>query len=27
LGHEATNRTLPDNIRLAYDGLSLPVNL
>jgi phosphoribosyl 1,2-cyclic phosphate phosphodiesterase len=27
LGHEETNRTLPDNIRLAYDGLSLPVNL
>ena len=27
LGHEATNRTLPENIRLAYDGLSLPVNL
>jgi phosphoribosyl 1,2-cyclic phosphate phosphodiesterase len=27
LGHEATNRTLPDNIRLAYDGLSLAVNL
>jgi phosphoribosyl 1,2-cyclic phosphate phosphodiesterase len=27
LGHEQTNRALPDNIRLAYDGLSLPVNL
>jgi phosphoribosyl 1,2-cyclic phosphate phosphodiesterase len=27
LGHEATNRTLPDNIRMAYDGLSLPVQL
>ncbi|MGD0801508.1 MAG: MBL fold metallo-hydrolase [Terracidiphilus sp.] len=27
LGHEETNRTLPDGIRLAYDGLSLPVNL
>jgi phosphoribosyl 1,2-cyclic phosphate phosphodiesterase len=27
LGHEETNRTLPDDIRLAYDGLSLPVNL
>jgi phosphoribosyl 1,2-cyclic phosphate phosphodiesterase len=27
LGHEETNRTLPENIRLAYDGLSLPVNL
>jgi len=27
LGNEQTNRTLPDGIRLAYDGLSLPVNL
>jgi phosphoribosyl 1,2-cyclic phosphate phosphodiesterase len=27
LGHEETNRALPGNIRLAYDGLSLPVNL
>ena len=27
LGHEETNRTLPENIRLAYDGLSLPVTL
>jgi phosphoribosyl 1,2-cyclic phosphate phosphodiesterase len=27
LGHEETNRMLPDGIRLAYDGLSLPVNL
>jgi phosphoribosyl 1,2-cyclic phosphate phosphodiesterase len=27
LGHEKTNRTLPDGIRLAYDGLNLPVNL
>jgi phosphoribosyl 1,2-cyclic phosphate phosphodiesterase len=27
LGHEATNRTLPENIRLAYDGLSVPVGL
>jgi phosphoribosyl 1,2-cyclic phosphate phosphodiesterase len=27
LGHEETNRTLPDGIRLAYDGLCLPVNL
>ena len=27
LGHEETNRSLPENIRLAYDGLSLPVNL
>jgi phosphoribosyl 1,2-cyclic phosphate phosphodiesterase len=27
LGHEQTNRDLPGDIRLAYDGLSLPVNL
>jgi len=27
LGHEETNRTLPENIRLAYDGLSVPVTL
>jgi phosphoribosyl 1,2-cyclic phosphate phosphodiesterase len=27
LGHEETNRALPPGIRLAYDGLSLPVNL
>ena len=27
LGHEETNRALPDGIRLAYDGLSLSVNL
>jgi phosphoribosyl 1,2-cyclic phosphate phosphodiesterase len=27
LGHEETNRALPDNIRLAHDGLTLPVNL
>jgi phosphoribosyl 1,2-cyclic phosphate phosphodiesterase len=27
LGHEQTNHSLPDGIRLAYDGLSLPVNL
>jgi phosphoribosyl 1,2-cyclic phosphate phosphodiesterase len=27
LGHEETNRELPDGIRLAYDGLSLPVSL
>ena len=26
LGHEATNRTLPEDIRLSYDGLSIPVN-
>ena len=27
LGHEETNRTLPENVRLAYDGLSVPVTL
>jgi phosphoribosyl 1,2-cyclic phosphate phosphodiesterase len=27
LGHEETNRNLPDNARLAYDGLSVPVTL
>jgi phosphoribosyl 1,2-cyclic phosphate phosphodiesterase len=27
LGHEQTNRELPEGIRLAYDGLSLAVNL
>jgi len=27
LGHEETNRTLPENIRLAYDGLEIPVDL
>jgi phosphoribosyl 1,2-cyclic phosphate phosphodiesterase len=27
LGHEETNRALPNDIRLAYDGLSLPVDL
>ena len=27
LGHEETNRALPENIRLAHDGLTLPVNL
>jgi phosphoribosyl 1,2-cyclic phosphate phosphodiesterase len=27
LGHEATNPTLPDGMALAYDGLSLPVEL
>jgi phosphoribosyl 1,2-cyclic phosphate phosphodiesterase len=27
LGHEETNRSLPDNVRLAYDGLSVPVTL
>ncbi len=27
LGHEETNRNLPDSIRLAYDGLEIPVDL
>jgi phosphoribosyl 1,2-cyclic phosphate phosphodiesterase len=27
LGHEATNRELPVGVSLAWDGLSLPVNL
>ena len=27
LGHEETNRMLPEDIRLAYDGLSVPVTL
>ena len=27
LGHEETNRTLPANMRMAYDGLQLPVEL
>jgi phosphoribosyl 1,2-cyclic phosphate phosphodiesterase len=27
LGHEETNRSLPDGIELAYDGLTLPVTL
>jgi phosphoribosyl 1,2-cyclic phosphate phosphodiesterase len=27
LGHEETNRTLPENVRLAYDGLSVPIQL
>jgi phosphoribosyl 1,2-cyclic phosphate phosphodiesterase len=27
LGHEETNRTLPENARLAYDGLSFAVDL
>jgi phosphoribosyl 1,2-cyclic phosphate phosphodiesterase len=27
LGHEETNRALPDGVRLAYDGLTLEVNL
>ena len=27
LGHEETNRALPENIQLAHDGLSVPVQL
>ncbi len=27
LGHEETNRKLPENVKLAYDGLSVPVTL
>ena len=27
LGHEETNSSLPENIRLAYDGLSFPIEL
>jgi phosphoribosyl 1,2-cyclic phosphate phosphodiesterase len=27
LGHEETNRELPEGVRLAYDGLSVPVTL
>jgi phosphoribosyl 1,2-cyclic phosphate phosphodiesterase len=27
LGHEETNRTLPDDVRLAYDGLTIPVSM
>jgi phosphoribosyl 1,2-cyclic phosphate phosphodiesterase len=27
LGHEETNAKLPENIRLAYDGLSFPIEL
>jgi phosphoribosyl 1,2-cyclic phosphate phosphodiesterase len=27
LGHEATNEKLPENIRMAYDGLSFPIEL
>ena len=27
LGHEETNARLPDNIRMAYDGLSFPIEL
>jgi phosphoribosyl 1,2-cyclic phosphate phosphodiesterase len=27
LGHEETNKLLPENVRLAYDGLSVPITL
>ncbi len=27
LGHEETNRALPDSVRLAYDGLTIPVSV
>jgi phosphoribosyl 1,2-cyclic phosphate phosphodiesterase len=27
LGHEVTNRTLPEGIQLAHDGLTVPVQL
>ena len=27
LGHEETNRTLPADVRLAHDGLTVPVTL
>jgi phosphoribosyl 1,2-cyclic phosphate phosphodiesterase len=27
LGHEETNRNLPENMQLAYDGLSVPITL
>ena len=27
LGHEETNRTLPDGVKLAYDGLEIPVSI
>ncbi len=27
LGHEETNRTLPANVRMAYDGLTVPIEL
>jgi phosphoribosyl 1,2-cyclic phosphate phosphodiesterase len=27
LGHEETNRALPDGVKLAHDGLELPINL
>ena len=27
LGHEETNRTLPASVRLAYDGLTIPISV
>jgi phosphoribosyl 1,2-cyclic phosphate phosphodiesterase len=27
LGHEETNRTLPENVRMAYDGLTIPISV
>lgn len=27
LGHEETNSTLPENVRMAYDGLTIPINV
>jgi phosphoribosyl 1,2-cyclic phosphate phosphodiesterase len=27
LGHEETNRTLPENVRMAYDGLTIAVSV
>jgi phosphoribosyl 1,2-cyclic phosphate phosphodiesterase len=27
LGHDETNRALPENVKLAYDGLSVPIEL
>jgi phosphoribosyl 1,2-cyclic phosphate phosphodiesterase len=27
LGHDETNRMLPENVRMAYDGLEVPVHL
>jgi phosphoribosyl 1,2-cyclic phosphate phosphodiesterase len=27
LGHEETNRQLPENVRLCYDGMQLEVNI
>jgi phosphoribosyl 1,2-cyclic phosphate phosphodiesterase len=27
LGHEETNQMLPEHVRLAYDGLSVPITL